>query len=258
MSLAVEAPPRLSWSQINTYTQCPAKWWSSPHFPMEHVPSALKFGRAVHHALAAFYAALPEGCHLEADELLSVYETAWSEPEEAVVRFGKNEDEGVLRQMAARMFGAFLETVQPGEVLAVEESFAVEISGVLVSGIVDLVEVKDGKFWVVDNKTSKNEPSSAFDGEQLLLYRLGLEQLGLIPEDAEVGLRFDVLRKLKTRGEFVTVEVEATAETLQAVEDKVAQVAKAIEAGVVYRNRSWACAGCPWSRTCAEVDLGGV
>ncbi len=37
---------------------------------------------------------------------------------------------------------------------------------------------------------------------------MGLREMGLLPEDEPVGLRYDVLRKLKSRGEFVSVKVE--------------------------------------------------
>jgi len=256
MTPATDVLPRLSWIQVNTYCQCPAKWWLSRRFPMEHMPSALKFGQAIHRAVARFYQALPEGCHLDADELLDLYDSAWSEPSEAEVQFGRGEDETSLRAMAGRMLGAFLEAVKPREILGVEKSFAVEINeGVLVSGFVDLIEVKDGKFWIVDNKTSKNAPSAAFDSEQVALYLLGLRELGLIPPDADVGLRFDVLRKLKTKGEFCTVEVQVTDKELADLRHKITQVARAIQAGVVYRTRGWMCSGCAWATACAETDL---
>jgi len=259
MTPATDVLPRLSWIQVNTYCQCPAKWWLSRRFPMEHMPSALKFGQAIHRAVARFYQALPEGCHLDADELLDLYDSAWSEPSEAEVQFGRGEDETSLRAMAGRMLGAFLEAVKPREILGVEKSFAVEINeGVLVSGFVDLIEVKDGKFWIVDNKTSKSDPASAFDGEQLVLYRLGLQELGLIPANADVGVRFDVLRKLQTKGEFVSVEVEASDQDLDQLRAKLHQVARAIENGIVFRSRSWACPSCPWGRKCAETDLASI
>ena len=252
-----ESVVRLSWSQVSAYTQCPAKWWFSRRRPAEFVPSALKFGTAVHKAVAAFHTARMEGCSLTAEDLLGVYEAAWSEPETADIRYGKGEDERTLRDMAGRMLAAFLEGVEPAEVLAVEQGFAVEIAeGVLVSGFIDLVEVKEGRFWVVDAKTSRGEPSTAFDGEQLILYRLALQRIGLVPEGADVGLRYDVLRKLKTKGEFVSVVVETTDKQLDDLRLKVGQVARAVEAGIVYRNRSWACAGCPWANACAEAVLG--
>ena len=65
---------------------------------------------------------------------------------EAPAFFNKDESPDTLRAMAERMPGVFRDAVRPGEILAVEESFAVEpVEGILVTGIVDLVEVKDGR-----------------------------------------------------------------------------------------------------------------
>ena len=255
-STATETLTRLSFSQMRQYTACPAKWWFSRHFPPEHVPSPLRFGRAIHKAVAAFYEGHLAGGRLEPDRLVVVYDEAWAEPEDVEIRFGKGEDDQTLHDMAVRMLRAFVETVEPGEIIAVEQPFAVEIGeGILVTGIVDLVEIRDGRFWIVDAKTSKNAPSSAFDIEQIALYRLGLVELELIPEDADVGLRYDVLRKLKTKGEFVSIEGETTEKDLDDLRQKLGQVARAIRAGIIYRTRGWQCSGCPWSRACAETDL---
>ena len=160
MNSSVATLPRLSWSQISTYTQCPAKWWFSRRYPPECTPSALKFGTAIHKAVQVFYAALAEGYHAGLDELLAAYLDRWEEPSEAPIHFGKDESPDSLKGMAERMLGTFLKTVQPGKVLAIEQGFAVEIArGNLVSGYVDLLEAKDEKLWIVDHKTGKNSPS---------------------------------------------------------------------------------------------------
>ena len=256
MTTTVQTIPRLSWSQISTYTQCPAKWWFSRHRPPERTPSALKFGSAIHRSVETFYRARMKGCDAGMDEMLAAFLDAWEVPEEAPIHFGKDESPESLRAMAERMLGAFLDAVRPGEILAVEESFAVEpVDGILVTGIVDLVEVKNGRIWIVDAKTGKNQPSEAFDKEQIGVYRLGLEELGLIPEGADVGLRYDVLRKLKKKQEFVQVEVEITPKELSDLRGKLGAIWRAMDAGIVYRIQSWACDGCQWAKACAEADL---
>jgi RecB family exonuclease len=256
MNSSVATLPRLSWSQISTYTQCPAKWWLSRHYPPERTPSALKFGSAIHRSVETFYRARMAGHDTSMDEVLAAYLDAWEAPEEAPVHFNEDETPESLRAMAERMLGAFLEAVRPGKILAIEESFAVEpVEGILVTGIVDLVEVKDGRVWIVDAKTGKNSPSDSFDKEQIGLYRLGLEELGLIPEGMPVGLRYDVLRKLKSMGEFVSVEVETTRKELADLRQKLGTIWRAMDSGIVFRSRSWACDGCQWSKACAEVDL---
>jgi CRISPR/Cas system-associated exonuclease Cas4 (RecB family) len=252
--IATTTVPRLSWSQISTYTQCPAKWWFSRHRPPERTPSALKFGSAIHRSVETFYRARMKRGNAGMDEIMAAYLDAWEEPADAPLSFNKDETPASLRAMAERMLGAFLEAVRPGEILAVEESFAVEpVEGILVTGIVDLVEIKNGKFWIVDAKTGKNSPSDAFDKEQIGLYRLGLEELGLIPEGADVGLRYDVLRKLKSKGEFVSVEVEITEKELADLRQKLGAIWRAMDIGIIYRSRSWACDGCQWSKSCAET-----
>jgi len=254
--ISTTAVPRLSWSQISTYAQCPAKWWLSRHRPPERTPSALKFGSAIHRSVETFYRARMKGGNTGMDEVLAAYLDAWKEPAEAPVFFNKDETPESLRAMAERMLGAFLEAVRPGEILGVEESFAVEpVEGILVTGIVDLVEVKDGRIWIVDAKTGKNSPSDAFDKEQIGLYRLGLEELGLIPEGMPVGLRYDVLRKLKSKSEFVSVEVEVTEKELADLRQKLRAIWRAMDAGIIYRSRSWACDCCQWSKACAEANL---
>ena len=256
MTIATEAPARLSWSQISAYQQCPAKWWFSRNLSPERTSSPLHFGRAVHKALDLFYGARMEGGNVGLDELLEAFKASWEDGPGAPLQFADKEDASSLKAMAERMLAAFLETVQPGEVIAVEQPFAAEIAeGVLVTGAVDLVEVKAGRFWIVDNKTSKNSPSAMFDKDQLALYLVGLQESGLIPSGSDVGLRYDVLRKLKTKGEFATLEVEVSERGMDVLRQKVSAIAKAVNGRIVWRNPSWACAGCQCAGACADADL---
>ena len=85
-----------------------------------------------------------------------------------------------------------------------------------------------------------------------------LQELDLIPDRTDVGLRYVVLRNLKTRGEFVSVEVEVTDKDLTDLRQKLSRIWQAIDTGVIYRVKSWTCQNCPWGWACREVDLGGV
>ena len=115
--------------------------------------------------------------------------------------------------------------------------------------------MKDGKFWIVDNKTAKNAPSDAFDKEQIALYRLGLEELGIIPQGMPVGQRFDVLRKLKSKQELASVEIEITPKEFTDLRQKLGTTWSAMESRIVFRSRSWVCDSCQWGKACAEADL---
>ena len=255
MKTIVEAPT-LSWSQAHNYTQCPAKWYFSRCREPEFTPSSLRFGSAVHNALARYYSGILEGKTPGVDELLAAYELGWNERDDAPVRYGDGEDETSLRDMAGRMLDAFLEAISPGEIIAVEQPFSFELdNGVVVRGIADLVEERDGRVWIIDHKTSRNSPSNAFDREQLMLYRVGLESIGIISPGENVGMRYDVLRKLKTRGEFVSVEIEASDKEIADTVQKLRLVWRAIESGIIYRNPGYMCSGCQWANVCAEEQL---
>jgi RecB family exonuclease len=220
------------------------------------MPSALKFGSAIHRSVETFYRARMAGHQAGMDEIFAAYLDIWESPQEAPILYGKDETPESLKAMAQRMLEAFLKTVQPGKILAIEQDFAVEITeGILVSGYVDLIETKKNKLWIVDHKTGRNAPSDSFDKEQINLYRLGLEELGIIPEGMPVGLRYDILRKLKRKSEFISVEVEVTPKELTDLRQKLGTIWRAMDSQVIYRNRSWACDSCQWSKACAEADL---
>ena len=258
MSLAVEKRiRRVSWSHISTYCKCPMQWRLSRSVEPEHTPVGLKLGSAVHEALAAYYVAAQEGRSLELGDLLAVFETAWSKPEDAPLRFGKGEDDAYVKAQAERMLRTFLANVNPGDVMAVELGFTIELSeDIELTGFVDLVERRGETIWVVDHKTSKQLPGAAIEKEQAALYVLALRAIGFIPEDVEVRTRFDVLRRLKTRDEFASVEVVITHKDLADTRNKVLTIARAMDGDIVYRSPSWMCESCRWRQACVETDAG--
>jgi len=94
------------------------------------------------------------------DEVLAAYLDAWETPEEAPIHFNKDESPESLKAMAERMLGAFLKAVRPGEILAVEESFAVEpVEGILVTGIVVLIEVIE-PIWRALTRSGRRRPNA--------------------------------------------------------------------------------------------------
>jgi len=252
MSLAVDKKTRrISWSQVSTYCKCPMQWQLSRGVEPEFTPVGLKLGSAIHEALAAYYAGVQEARSPELADLLAVFEAAWVQPEEAPLRYGKGENEASVKAQAERMLRTFFDNVDPGEVLAVELGFHIELSeDVELRGFVDLVERRDDTAWVVDHKTSKQLPDSAFEKGQAALYVLALRAIGVIPDDAEVRTRFDVLRRLKTKDEFVSVEVDISDKDLADTRDKILTITRAMAAGIVYRSPSWMCGACRWRQAC--------
>ena len=79
----------LSYSQINTYLNCPLKYRFQyvDKVPPAFTSAALVFGSAIHEAAAAFYQSCLEGDTLRADQLVDVYRQAWMRRGEAKIRF---------------------------------------------------------------------------------------------------------------------------------------------------------------------------
>jgi len=230
------------------------QWQLSRSVEPEFTPVGLKLGSAIHEALAAYYAAVQEARSLELADLLAVFGAAWVRPEDAPLRYGKGEDEASIKAQAERMLRTFLTNIEPGEVLAVELGFRVDLTDeVELRGFVNLVERRDDAVWVVDHKTSKQLPDAVFEKGQAALYVLALRAIGVIPADAEVRTRFDVLRRLKTKDEFVSVEVGISDRDLADTRDKVMTIARAMDAGIVYRSPSWMCGSCRWRQACMDA-----
>ena len=259
-----DAAPHLSYSQIKRFTNCPLQWRLSREYAPAFIPAALAFGGGFHAAVEAFYRARLAGRIAGIDELPAAYDRHWvreTSGNNPPVRFtAKLEDAAGMRDLATRMFRAFLADVRPGEVVAVEESFAVTLAPDLppVVGRIDLVEIRedaDGirRLHLVDFKTAARRPTGEdLDSDQLLLYALAAEQAGWAKSfGLPSALSFDVTTKTKTP-ERLSVSVTATQHGLARLGEKIRQCDRAMRAGVCYPAESWACVSCGYAECCAK------
>jgi len=255
-----QARPNISHSQISTYGQCSLKWWLSRNYLPEHTPSALAFGRAFHSGLEKFYAARLEGREATAEDMLAAYdkEVALVEAEEPPIQYGKKETKESLRETAERMFLAFLESVKPSTVLAVEEPFRVNLDEDLpvVLGYIDLiqvVEVDEGRaIEVVDFKSAAKKPGEdGLPADQLIAYHLAVQNLRMLSEfDAPVKLLYRVVTKTKSP-ECLDVPVEPTPHEEDRLITKAKACVQGMESGIVFPNPSWSCSTCQFKSHCA-------
>jgi len=144
-----------------------------------------------------------------------------------------------------------------GEILVehVEHSFAVaihdpdtgEVLDETLVGTMDLIVVENGRRIVVEHKSS----SKKFTSDQLRYdlqptgYKLAARQAGM----GEVGVRFQVV----TKARVPSIQIADVQRDLQDEDDflrTVGGVLRAIDAGVSYPLRGWACRTCPWSGPC--------
>ena len=250
-------------SQMKAWLMCPRKYeyrYITGVEP-EFVPMPLAFGSAFHSALAHHYGWLMRGEPAPVDEVKQRLVDALTLAKNGPVPLQVDEEGGFEEAQAKgiQMLDVALAhaSAQPVKVLAVEEGFIVDLfdveTGEIIDeklmGYIDLVVEEDGHRVLVEHKTSAKKYSLdqlLFD-TQLSGYAYAAAQLGW----GEVGLRFSVTTKTK----MPVVQVE---DVLRDDLDKMdflrtaGGVLKAIDAGVSFPVRGWACKGCPYRTRCQE------
>jgi putative RecB family exonuclease len=251
-------------SQMKCWLRCPRQFelkyvrGVAPAF----VPVNLAFGSAIHEALAAHYNEIKStGSPLRRDLVLDVFRAAWERAIDGDIPLQAVEDGEDPREVVDKgvsMLHAFAEHAARSptkEVEAVELAFTVALydpdSGErleeALTGFMDLVVVEGGHRVVVEHKTS----SRKFSDDQLQFdlqvsgYKLAARAAGL----GEVGLRFQIITK--ARAPFVQVaDVQrGQADEVDFVRTAVG-VLRAIDAGVSYPIRGWACRSCQFAHAC--------
>ena len=254
----VEARERLhiSASQLRCYLACPEQYHHRYVLRTEpsHRSSALAFGSAFHSALATFYLEQQDtGDKISTEDLHSVFDEVWEDQlKPGDVLFGDKEDADSLRDKAHAMLDAFHQDgLVPHEVLGVEVPFAVPLPGreEELVGAFDLVCRLGDRTLVVEHKTAarkKSEDDLRYD-LQATVYAQAARQLGF--PDAEVF--YQVITKTKTPVVQLAPVVRSEAH-LAELELVIDNVARGIQAGVFFPNRSWMCGGCPFQHVCGS------
>ena len=257
---ALRDAPHTSISAIKSYLICPMKHFHRYvlHSESTHRSVNLVLGSAVHEGIAAFYAYFAE--HGEAppvSDVLDAFDGSWThslecEPPVQSDDLGKDKDLGV------ELMKVFHETApRPARVIAVEFSFAIplrsptnhERSHRLIVGAIDAVVADEaGRTLLLEAKTAKRRWADVqlrYD-IQPTIYQIAAKEIGL---DDDPTLRFDFLLKLKTPV-FETTEVTRTSDDEVEALTVIWQVCRAVDAGVFYPVRSWACADCEFGHLC--------
>jgi len=267
MTATLPAPPRarstdrphISFSQIRTYGLCSLQWLLSRSQKSEFVSSSLIFGSAFHEALSHFYQARLEGRTAAKADLLVIFEQTWK-AETHPVQYGKTDDQESLFATADRMFDAFLATVKPGEILAVEEPFECHLADGIppLTGYIDLIEIRqdeDGqkRLHLVDFKTAARKPSvDDMEVDQLALYAIGMHRVGVLQQfDLPLALRYEVVTKTKSP-EVYSIPVKPTKQDGKRVIEKAKVCSKGMQAGCCFPNPGWQCSSCGFSKLCAQ------
>jgi len=253
-------------SQVKCYLRCPRQFelryirGEAPAF----LPVPLAFGSAFHAALAAFYGEVKtSGSPLKRDLVLDVFRAEWARALDGPIPLQVDEEDDtsteVVIDKGISMLHTFAEHAEKNldgvVVESVEKSFAVaihdpdtgEVMEEQLVGTMDLVVLDHDLRVVVEHKTAAKKYSSdqlRYD-IQPTAYKLAARQAGM----GEVGLRFQVVTKTKVPA----IQIADITRDAQDEDDflrTAGGVLKAIDAGVSYPIRGWACRGCQFAHAC--------
>ena len=232
---------RLSYSSINTYETCPAKYRFQYEERLPSAPSpALSFGDSLHQALYRFHSR-PVPIAPPLPELLEMLDAVWVadgyanvSEEQAYLEHGRQVLERYHRDNADRY-------AIPA---AMEFRFQIDVDGVQVSGVIDRMDrIPGGGYEIVDYKTNRRLPPQHRVDEdlQLSVYYLAARQIwGIEPERL-------TLYYLLPGQRMSTVRTSAEADVLRR---RIATVAERVEAGKFEPRQNPLCDWCDYQARC--------
>lgn len=231
---------RLSYSSIQTYETCPAKYrfQYQERLPTSRSP-ALAFGDSIHQALHRFHdRPVPVAPSME--ELLSILDQVWVSE-----GYRDEAEEGSYRQHARQVLRQYHADNGDYRIpAALEFRFQIEVEGVTLSGIIDRMDrLPGGGYEIIDYKTNRRlPPRSAVERSlQLAIYHLAAREIwGIEPE------RLTLYYLLP--GQRVTTS--RSAEQLDELRRRIAVVAERIEAERFEPRENPLCRWCDFQRQC--------
>ena len=250
----------VSHSAISTYQQCPLRYYFRyvANLPEELTSSALVFGSGIHRAAELHFEALLAGNDAPSlDELMEVYQSIWDQRQDEPIRFGKNETQQSLHELAKRMLTTFQasELATPkSKIWGIEE----EMRGKVIEGCpdllarVDLILATEKELQIIDLKTSRSRWKSGRaqnQAEQLLLYSELAKEMA---PDKKLRLRFAVISKTKTPS-LEMHDVSIHPDRVERTKRVVQRVWKAIQQGTFYPSPSpMKCPSCAYQQACRD------
>lgn len=162
-----ELHTRLSYSQIDTFHQCPQKWTyryiDKIKFDEQNIH--LDYGSAVHKGLENAFLELKDSHKLSDEDMLQLVETLsrdyqYGDPQDELYKFAIEDMKRLIH------YQGFYEKIKDKEIVGVEDEFDLKIPTMFcgeeveinIKGFIDLIyRDSDNKLVVVDHKTSKKK-----------------------------------------------------------------------------------------------------
>jgi putative RecB family exonuclease len=232
---------KLSYSAINTYETCPAKYrfQYEDRLPTASSP-ALAFGESLHRALYRFHDR-PVPVAPSLPELLEMLEDGW-----VADGFRDGAEEAVYRDHGRQVLAEYHRTNAESFRIpaALEFRFSVQVDGVQVNGVIDRLDrIPGGGYEIVDYKTSRRLPPKAqVDRDlQLSVYHLAAQEIwGIEPERLTLYYLLPGERMTTSRSPADTEDLRR----------RIATVAERIEAGRFEPRANPLCDWCDFQARC--------
>jgi RecB family exonuclease len=232
---------RLSYSSINTYETCPAKFkfQYEDRIPQASSP-ALAFGDSLHRALHMFHDR-PVPVPPTLDELHEMLELSWVSD-----GFTDESEERMYREHGRQVLALYHRENAPSYRIpaALEFRFTIEIEGVQLSGVIDRMDrIPGGGYEIIDYKTNRRLPPQArIDRDlQLSVYHLAAKEVwGIEPERLTLYYLLPAQRMTTAR----------TSADVDELRRRIATVAERIEAGKFEPRQNPLCDWCEYQPLC--------
>lgn len=232
---------RLSYSSINTYETCPAKFKFQYEDRMPQAPSpALAFGDSLHKALHLFHNR-PVPVPPPLVELHDMLEAVW-----VSTGFSNESEERMYRDHGRQVLAQYhRENAEDYRIpAALEFKFRIDVEGVELSGVIDRMDrIPGGGYEIIDYKTNRRlPPQSRIDGDlQLSVYHLAAKEIwGIEPERL-------TLYYLLPGQRMTTQRTPADVDELRR---RIATVAERVAAGKFEPRQNPLCDWCDYQALC--------
>ena len=232
---------RLSYSSVDTYESCPARFKFQYEDRLPRKPSpALSFGDSLHQALYHFHNR-PVPVPPSLPELQEMLDGVW-------VRDGYTDDsqERVYKDHARQVLRMYhRENAEEYRIpAALEFRFSIEVEGVQIGGTIDRLDrIPGGGYEIIDYKTSRRLPPMGTVERDLQLsiyYMAAREVWGIEPERLTLYFLLPGQRMTTTR----------TVADADELKRRIAVVAERIEAGKFEPRENPLCNWCDYQHLC--------
>jgi putative RecB family exonuclease len=232
---------RLSYSSIDTYETCPAKFKFAYEDRLPRHPSpALSFGDSLHRALQCFHNR-PVPVPPAREELMEMLDAVWVSD-----GYRDASEERTYRDHARQVLVQYhVENVERYRIpVALEFRFTIEIEGVQVNGMIDRMDrLPGGGYEIIDYKTNRRLPplSRVERDLQLSIYHLAAREVwGIDPERLTLYYLLPGQRMTTSR----------TPEDVDELRARIATVAERIGAGKFEPRENPLCDWCDYQALC--------